>query len=51
MRAHQPRGETGFIVLVSLIVVELLKVLFIPNPFDVMVLGGLVFVALMTVRR
>lgn len=44
MRPYRSRSDIGFGIVVSLIVIELLKVLFIPNPFDVIVLGGLIAV-------
>lgn len=39
-----------FKVLVALIVVELLKVLFAPNPLDVIVLAGLIAVLIFASR-
>lgn len=50
MRKDRGGNDVGFIIVVSLIVIELLKVLFIPNPFDVFVLAGLIFVLIVMAR-
>lgn len=43
--------DISFAVIVTLISVLLLKVLVIPNPFDVIILGGLIFVLILTTRK
>jgi len=40
--------EVSFVVIVVLICVLLLKILFIPNPLDVIILGGLILVLILT---
>lgn len=47
MRPFRPASDIVFAVIVTLIVVLLLKVLFIPNPVDVIVLGGLILVLIL----
>lgn len=47
MRPFGRKADIGFIVIVTLISVLLLKVLVIPNPFDVIILGGLIFVLIL----
>ena len=42
--------DVAFIVVVAMICIELIKVLIIPNPFDVVLLGGLIFVLILTMR-
>lgn len=44
------RRDAVFKVLVALIAVELLKVLFAPNPLDVIVLAGLIGVLIFSSR-
>lgn len=51
MKYTFPEGDVSFIVVVVLICVELLKVLIIPNPFDVILLGGLILVLILTTRH
>lgn len=50
MKHTFPEGDISFIVIVVLICVELLKVLIAPNPFDVILLGGLILVLILTAR-
>lgn len=50
MRYIFPEGDVSFIVIVVLICVELLKVLIVPNPFDVLLLAGLILVLVLTAR-
>lgn len=50
MRPTFHRRDTAFKVIVALIGVELLKVLFVPNPFDVIVLAGLIGVLVFSSR-
>lgn len=50
MRHTFPEGDVSFIVVVVLICVELLKVLIVPNPFDVILLAGLIFVLILNTR-
>jgi len=42
--------DVTFIVIVVMIAIELIKVLIVPNPFDVVLLGGLIFVLILTMR-
>gem|GEM_PF-2312263 len=44
-------SDISFVVIVTLISVLLLKVLVIPNPFDVIILGGLILVLILTTRK
>lgn len=50
MRPSLHKRDIVFKVIVVLIGVELLKVLFVPNPFDVIVLAGLIGVLVFSSR-
>ena len=47
MRPFRPAADVGYTVIVTLIVVLLFKLLFIPNPLDVIILGGLIVVLIL----
>ncbi len=51
MKHTFPERDVSFVVVVVLICVELLKVMIIPNPFDVLLLGGLILVLILTTRH
>lgn len=51
MRPFRSATDVGFTVIVTLIVILFFKVLFIPNPFDVIILGGLVLVLILKTAK
>lgn len=51
MRPFRPAADMVHTVIVVLIAVLLLKVLFAANPFDVIVLGGLIVVLVLKTTR
>lgn len=50
MRRRLRELDFTFIVIVVMIFIELIKILIVPNPFDVVLLGGLIVVLILTLR-
>ncbi|MFO7318774.1 MAG: hypothetical protein FWJ64_04465 [Limnochordia bacterium] len=51
MRRFRGFSDAVFVVIVTLISVLLLKVLVTPNPFDVIILAGLIIVLILTTGK